>query len=89
MGVKQKLPPKFKIVETYGHDHSLESHVLRSISEGTISFLIKPFQGGGEYISRIFHKKPVLKSINGYRVFSFVEIKNKNCYFKLFGPCLP
>jgi hypothetical protein len=35
-GGTQKLPKKFKNVETYCHDHSLES----SCSDGTISCLI-------------------------------------------------
>jgi hypothetical protein len=40
----QKLPKKFKIVETYGRDHSLESS-WRALSDAMISFSIQPFPG--------------------------------------------
>jgi hypothetical protein len=40
----QKLPPKNKIVETYRHDHSLQS-TGGALSDGTISFEIQPFWG--------------------------------------------
>jgi hypothetical protein len=38
-GGTQKLPQKFKIVETYWHDHSLESS-WGALSDDTISFSI-------------------------------------------------
>jgi hypothetical protein len=41
-GGTQKLPQKFKIVETYWHDHSLES-CWGGLSDGTISFSIHSF----------------------------------------------
>jgi hypothetical protein len=40
----QKLPKKFKIVETYWHDHSLESSG-GALDDGTIRFSIQPFLG--------------------------------------------
>jgi hypothetical protein len=55
-------PPKFKIVETYWHDHSLEKS-WGALSDGTIGFLIQPFVGK-KFIFRIFLKKPsVLKEL--------------------------
>jgi hypothetical protein len=47
-GETQKLHKKFKIVETYWHDHSLESS--GSLSDGTISFSIQPFSLSGNEI---------------------------------------
>jgi hypothetical protein len=38
----QKLAKKFKIVETYRHDHSLESS-RGALSDGRIGFPIQPF----------------------------------------------
>jgi hypothetical protein len=43
-GGTQKLPQKFMIVETYWHDHSLESS-WGALSDGTISSSIQPFLG--------------------------------------------
>jgi hypothetical protein len=40
----RNCPKKFKIVETYWHDHSLESF-WGALSDGTISWLIHPFSG--------------------------------------------
>jgi hypothetical protein len=40
----QKLAKKIKIVETYWHDHSLESSGV-ALSDGTISSSIQPFSG--------------------------------------------
>jgi hypothetical protein len=54
-GGTQKLPQKFKIVEIYWHDHSLERS-WGALSDGTISFSIQPFSGG-QYIFWIFLKK--------------------------------
>jgi hypothetical protein len=42
----------FKIVETYGHDHSLERS-WGALSGGTISFSIQPFPGGMHFVSLI------------------------------------
>jgi hypothetical protein len=49
----QKLPQKFNIVETYWHDHSLESS-WGALSDGTISFSIHPFWRGA--FSEFFSK---------------------------------
>jgi hypothetical protein len=43
-GGTQKLPKKVKIVETYWHDHSLESS-WGALFDGTIIFLFQPFLG--------------------------------------------
>jgi hypothetical protein len=43
-GGTQKLPQKNQIVESYWHDHSLESS-SEALSDSTISFSINPFQG--------------------------------------------
>jgi hypothetical protein len=43
-GGTQKLPQKFKIVETYWRDHSLESSCVAR-PDGTTSFSIHPFEG--------------------------------------------
>jgi hypothetical protein len=40
MGRSQKLPQKFKIIETYWHDHSLES-AWEALSDSPISFSIQ------------------------------------------------
>jgi hypothetical protein len=68
-GRAQKLHQKCKIVETYRHDHSLESS-WRALSAGTISFLIQPFFGG-KYIFWIFLKKNLLKSKKNHLRFHF------------------
>jgi hypothetical protein len=54
-GGTQKLPQAFKIVETFWHDHSLESS-WGALSDGTISFAIQLFSRG-ECIFWIFLKK--------------------------------
>jgi hypothetical protein len=43
-GGTQKLAKEFKIVETYRHDHSLESF-RGALSDGTISLSIEQFSG--------------------------------------------
>jgi hypothetical protein len=43
-GGTQKLPQQVKIVETYWHDHSLESS-WGPLSDGAISYPIHPFSG--------------------------------------------
>jgi hypothetical protein len=43
-GGTQILPKTFTIVETYSHDHSLESS-WGALSDGTISFSIQLFLG--------------------------------------------
>jgi hypothetical protein len=50
-----EIANKFKIVETYWHDHSLESS-CRALSDCTIRFSIKPFSG--KCIFWIFLQKP-------------------------------
>jgi hypothetical protein len=43
-GGTQKLPQRFEFVETYWHDHSLESS-WGALSDGTISLSIPPLSG--------------------------------------------
>jgi hypothetical protein len=54
-GKIQKLAKKFKIVETYWLEHSLESSWW-ALSEGTISFSIQLFPGENAF-SEFFSKK--------------------------------
>jgi hypothetical protein len=57
-GRTQKLPQKFKIVETYWHDHSLESS-CGALSDGTIISSSQSFW--------IFLKKNLfLKELRGF-----------------------
>jgi hypothetical protein len=60
---EKKLAKKFKIVETYWHDHALEiSWGALSDGTGTISLLIQPLSG--EKFSEFFRKKTsVLKEL--------------------------
>jgi hypothetical protein len=59
--VAQKLQKKIEIVETYWHDHSLES-AWGAPSDGTISFLIQPFWGK-MYFLNCSRKTSVLYSL--------------------------
>jgi hypothetical protein len=52
--------PKIEIVETYRHDHSLESSG-GALSDSTIRFLIQPFLGEMHYLN-LLPKSSVLKS---------------------------
>jgi hypothetical protein len=53
-----KLPQKFKIVETYWHDHSLESY-WGAFSDGTISFRFNFLRNNpfSEFFSKNLHPK--------------------------------
>jgi hypothetical protein len=60
-GGTQKLPKTFKGCRTYWHDHSLESSG-GALSDGTISFSIRPILGEIVHFLICFQKYLSLKS---------------------------
>jgi hypothetical protein len=58
-GRTEKLPKTVQIVETYCHDHSLES-TWEALSDGTISFSILP-SSGNAFSDFYFLKQPQFK----------------------------